>query len=191
MSPITFTRDEVQDMLDRAQLNAGHLFANLPDVHELLQTQHQESLMECNSRGIDQMKVLHQSMHEECKIIDGHNKHRLGKARTAFNDRVIDPMIAVEYREEENIPADLQWYPLHAEVAIHDRYATAHLFDQPESDEEDNQNYPDDQPPLLEMETKSQFLSLTKTLLPVRLSKEDRFPKEGNLLAQVPQNMIN
>ncbi|KAI4910097.1 hypothetical protein J4E90_007528 [Alternaria incomplexa] len=146
MSPITFTRDEVQDMLDRAQLNAGHLFANLPDVRELLQTQHQESLMECNSRGIDQMKVLHQSMHEECKIIDGHNKHRLGKARTAFNDRVIDPMIAVEYREEENIPADLQWYPLHAEVAIHDGYAVAHLFDQPESDEEDNQNYPDEQP---------------------------------------------
>ncbi|KAI4919208.1 hypothetical protein J4E85_009465 [Alternaria conjuncta] len=146
MSPITFTRDEVQDMLDRAQLNAGHLFANLPDVRELLQTQHQESLMECNSRGIDQMKVLHQSMHEECKIIDGHNKHRLGKARTAFNDRVIDPMIAVEYREEENIPADLRWYPLHAEVAIHDGYATAHLFDQPESDEEDYQNYPEDQP---------------------------------------------
>ncbi|KAI4621426.1 uncharacterized protein J4E87_006643 [Alternaria ethzedia] len=146
MSPITFTRDEVQDMLDRAQLNAGHLFANLPDVRELLQTQHQESLMECNSQGIDQMKVLHQSMHEECKIIDGHNKHRLGKARTAFNDRVIDPMIAVEYRAEENIPADLQWYPLHAEVATHDGYATARLFDQPESDEEDNQNYPDDQP---------------------------------------------
>jgi len=146
MSSITFTRDEVQDMLDKAQLNAGHLFANLPDVRELLQTQHRESLMECNSRYIDRMKVLHQSMREERKIIDGHNKHRLGKARTAFNDRVIDPMIAVEYREEENIPADLQWYPLHAEVAIHDGYATAHLFDQPESDEEDNQNYPDDQP---------------------------------------------
>ncbi|KAI4958440.1 hypothetical protein J4E86_004040 [Alternaria arbusti] len=133
-------------MLDEAQLNAGHLFANLPDVCELLQTQHRESLMECNSRYIDQMKVLHQSMREECKIIDGYNKHRLGKARTAFNDRVIDPMIAVEYREEENIPADLQWYPLHAAVAIHDGSATAHLFDQPESDEEDNQNYPDDQP---------------------------------------------
>ncbi|KAI4649134.1 hypothetical protein J4E93_003448 [Alternaria ventricosa] len=146
MSSITFTRDEVQDMLDAAQLNAGHLFANLPDVRELLQTQHRESLMECNSRGIDQMKVLQQSLREESKIIDGHNKHRLGKARTAFNDRVIDPMIAVEYREEENIPADLHWYPLHTEVAIHDGYATAHLFDQPESDEEDNQKYPDDQP---------------------------------------------
>ncbi|KAI4941649.1 hypothetical protein J4E91_010522 [Alternaria rosae] len=125
-------------MLDAAQLNAGYLFANKENLREQLQTLLRENLMECNSREVDPMKLLYQTIRVERIIIDAYNNHRFGNA--------------VEYNENDNnnIPEELQWSPLHAEVAAHEAYTPAQPICQPESDEERSPTYSADPAALVE-----------------------------------------
>ncbi|KAH6868003.1 hypothetical protein BKA58DRAFT_421382 [Alternaria rosae] len=136
MSSVIFTRDQVQDILDAAQLNAGYLFANKENLREQLQTLLRENLMECNSREVDPMKLLYQTIRVERIIIDAYNNHRFGNA--------------VDYNENDNIPEELEWSPLHAEVAAHEVYTTAQPICQPESDEERSPTYSADPAALVE-----------------------------------------
>lgn len=133
---VIFTRDQVQDMLDAAQLNAGYLFANKENLREQLQMLLRENLMECNSREVDPMKLLYQTIRVERIIIDAYNNHRFGNA--------------VEYNENDNIPEELEWSPLHAEVAAYEAYTTAQPICQPESDEERSPTYSADPAALVE-----------------------------------------
>ncbi|KAJ6283368.1 hypothetical protein J3E71DRAFT_215153 [Bipolaris maydis] len=116
-TPDAFSRTEVQDMLDDAQLDAGYLYTNIPCLRDQLQHLLWEAIEECNSRHVDPMEVLHRAMFNERTILDAYNKHRLGNAVTPFNARVLDPENALEYREEENIPEVLGWFPLRATVS--------------------------------------------------------------------------
>ncbi|KAG9195386.1 hypothetical protein G6011_00507 [Alternaria panax] len=117
MSSFTFTRLEVQDMFDVAQLEAGVLFANIVFLRDELQTLFSENLMDCNSQDTDPMKLLLQALKIERFTLDAYNKHRLSKAVTVFNTGNQSPENVIEYNEKDNIPEKLEWFPLRAEVA--------------------------------------------------------------------------
>lgn len=119
-TPDNFSRTEVQDMLDDAQMDAGHLYTNVPFLRDQLQQLLWEGIEECNSRDVDPMVVLHRTLYNERTILDAYNKHRLGNAVTSFNAQVLDPETAVEYIAEDNIPEVLGFFPLRAIVAKHD-----------------------------------------------------------------------
>ncbi|EUC46062.1 hypothetical protein COCMIDRAFT_25843 [Bipolaris oryzae ATCC 44560] len=119
-TPDAFSRTEIQDMLDDAQIDAEYLYTNIPCLRDQLQQLLWEAIEECNSRDVDPMVVLHRTLFNERTILDAYNKHRLGNAVTPFNAQVVDPENAVEYIPEENIPEVLGWFPLRAAVAKHD-----------------------------------------------------------------------
>jgi hypothetical protein len=135
MSSPTFTRHDVQDMLDEAQLNAGFMFFNKSFLCDQLQRLFWESLMECNSQHVDPINVLLQSLGTERRILDAYNKHRLGKAYAIPNGPTI------EYDEKDNIPEELEWFPLRAEVAKHGALYVLPPIYQVRSTLEDNQEY--------------------------------------------------
>lgn len=119
MSPPTFTRHKIQDMFNIAQLNAGILFANITFLRDELQVLFRENLMDCNLQEVVPMRLLFQALKIERSILDAYNKHRLNKAVTDFNKYAERTEDAIEYKEEDNIPEELEWFPLRAEVAKH------------------------------------------------------------------------
>lgn len=112
-----FSRTDVQDVLDAAQITAGSLYSDTLRLRDQLQELFREGVEECNSRQVDPIQLLHQTMFTERMILDAYNKHRLGNAVTPFNARVLQPENSVEYNEEENIPEALEYFPLRAEVS--------------------------------------------------------------------------
>ncbi|RAR14124.1 hypothetical protein DDE83_002542 [Stemphylium lycopersici] len=112
-----FSRTDVQDVLDAAQITAGSFYSDTPCLRDQLQELFRDGVEECNSRQVDPIQLLHQTMFTERMILDAYNKHRLGNAVTPFNARVIQPENAVEYNDEENIPEALEYFPLRAEVS--------------------------------------------------------------------------
>ncbi|CAN9180035.1 unnamed protein product [Alternaria alternata] len=119
MSPPTFTRHKIQDMFNIAQLNAGILFANITFLRDELQVLFRENLMDCNLQEVVPMRLLFQALKIERSILDAYNKHRLNKAVTDFNKYAERTEDVIEYKEEDNIPEELEWFPLRAEVAKH------------------------------------------------------------------------
>ena len=119
-TPDAFSRTDVQDMLDDAQIDAGYLYTNIPFLRDQLQHLLWEAIGESNGRHVDPMELLHRTLFNERTILDAYNKHRLGNAVTPFNARVLDPENAVEYIAEENIPEVLGWFPLRATVSKRD-----------------------------------------------------------------------
>jgi hypothetical protein len=111
-----FSRTDVQGMLDSAQMDAGSLFVDIPCLRDQLQDLFREAIEQCNNRNVHPIESLQQAIFAERTILDAYNKHRLGNAVTCFNARVLEQETAVEYREEENIPEILYWFPLRATV---------------------------------------------------------------------------
>jgi hypothetical protein len=148
-----YTPKEVQDMLDAAQLDTGYLYANTTILRDQLQLLFRENLMECNSQHVDQMELLLQTLDAERTILDAYNRHRLGNAITRFNKRVIDPESAVEYRGEENIPEQLDCFPLRAQVAMHGINIKIEPIYQVGGTEEDRQSYTSSQTAFVEKNT--------------------------------------
>ncbi|KAL1795720.1 hypothetical protein ACET3X_005944 [Alternaria dauci] len=125
MSLPNFTRHEIQNMFDAAQVDAGYLFAHIPFLRDQLQLLFQENLMDCNSQDVVPTKLLLQALNIERSILNAYNKHRLNRAVTVFNKHAERTEDAIEYKEEDNIPEELMWFPLRAEVARYGMEFTA------------------------------------------------------------------
>jgi len=110
------SRENIQDIFDEAQLEAGTLYQDAPYLQVQLQDLFREGVEMCNFQGVDWTELLQQSVVSERIFLDAYNKHRLGNAVTAFNKQVLDPENAVEYNEEENVPEQLKFFPLRAAV---------------------------------------------------------------------------
>ncbi|KAF1850603.1 uncharacterized protein K460DRAFT_244482, partial [Cucurbitaria berberidis CBS 394.84] len=106
----------VQNMLDAAQLEVGRRYAAAPDLCEMLQSQVMEGLEQCNLQEVDPMQVLHDQMRIEWRILDAYNKHRLGKATHRYYNGFSEPEGGDNYKKEDNIPEEPQWFPLRCEV---------------------------------------------------------------------------
>ncbi|CAA9960515.1 hypothetical protein PTMSG1_03917 [Pyrenophora teres f. maculata] len=116
IAPAIFSREEIQDIFDEAQLRAGDLYQDVPYLQRHLQDLFREALETCNLQGVNSTKVLQEAIISERIMFNAFNKHRLGNAITAFCKRVLDPKNEVEYKEEENIPEKLEFFPLLAAV---------------------------------------------------------------------------
>lgn len=114
--PGHFTRSDVQDILDAAQLEVGHRYANTPDLCNALQSQLHQGIDECNYQQFDPMQVLHNQLRGEWLIMDAYNKHRLGRAAYRYYRNVQRSEGSVDYKEEENIPDYLECFLLRSAI---------------------------------------------------------------------------
>jgi len=111
-----FSREDIQDIFDEAHLEVGTLYQDAPYLQVQLQSLFREGVEMCNFQEVDWTELLQQAIISERIFLDAYNRHRLGNAVTAFNKQVLDPENAVEYNEEENIPEQLEFFPLRAAV---------------------------------------------------------------------------
>jgi hypothetical protein len=112
-----FSRSEAQDIMDAAQIKAGQLYADAPYLRKHLQESLHDAIIACNSSEADPMDILYHEVGAEQIILDAYNRHRLGNSITAYNSRVVNPEDVVEYLEEENIPEQLEFFPLRSELS--------------------------------------------------------------------------
>jgi hypothetical protein len=108
LAPGALSRGEVQDILDRVQLQLVVDLVDFPHLLEQLQASLLEGIEECNDRDRDPLTVLTGKMNIEWLILNAFNKHRLSKMLDGENNP--------DYHEEENYPNDVRQWPLCGKV---------------------------------------------------------------------------
>ncbi|EDU48063.1 conserved hypothetical protein [Pyrenophora tritici-repentis Pt-1C-BFP] len=101
--PPNLSRQEVQDIFDEAQLRAGDLYQDVPYLQIFLQENHCRALENCNLQDADLTREMYSALIFERQTFDAFNRHRLGHDE-------------VEYKEEENIPEQVEFFPLRCAV---------------------------------------------------------------------------
>ncbi|KAJ4364544.1 hypothetical protein N0V83_009140 [Neocucurbitaria cava] len=110
-----FSRDEVLELLNAAQVEVGRRYADTPHLREYLLTGLQQGKEDCDERH--HMQILHEQMRDERRGLDAYNKHRMGKAAHHYYKNMPKSKDDVEYDEADNIPEQLEWFPLRNIVA--------------------------------------------------------------------------
>ncbi|KAF2849647.1 hypothetical protein T440DRAFT_361566, partial [Plenodomus tracheiphilus IPT5] len=105
------SRQEVQDMLDRAQWRIRQIYENRPVLCRTLQDSFREALERCNDRYIDFNKVIDDELSMEIFFLAEYNTNRLTDGQWEVNaeEEALGPI--------PNDPASL---PLHSEVVPED-----------------------------------------------------------------------
>jgi hypothetical protein len=95
------SREEIQDMLDIAQLDAGYRYALSPSLAGMLQFKYQQGILDCNDLNRDHVAILLIHLRGERLVLNAFNKHQLaGTAGTLI----------------KSIPERLDSFPLRNEL---------------------------------------------------------------------------
>ncbi|OAL47628.1 hypothetical protein IQ07DRAFT_657054 [Pyrenochaeta sp. DS3sAY3a] len=106
------TTSQLQQLIHEAHVNVGHRYYDTPYLCSALQEELRDGYDECDVPGTDAMNLLARQLVQETRTLSAFNKHRLGRA--IKHAHVTDPSYrgSVEYKEEENIPDLLEFFPL-------------------------------------------------------------------------------
>lgn len=117
---VTFTRYEVQNVLDAAQIDVLQLYSSAPHLRDVLRDNLLDGFDDCNLREAKHMQILHEQLRGEHRILDAYNKHRLGRAAHLRYKNMQKPADPVEYDVADNIPELLRQFPVRHQLSLHD-----------------------------------------------------------------------